>query len=100
MDVEALYGSGSRITCPLRMFSRPWIRRLLSEDHSGADDGHRDNFIFGASLSILYVSVATVISLCNLYQGVVEVVLVVVEVANEVQDWISVSSCSLQLMIK
>ena len=85
------------------MFSLPWIRRLLSEDHSGADDGHRDNFIFGASLSILYVSVATVISLCNLYQGVVEVVemvLVVVEVANEVQEWISVSSCSLQPMIK
>ena len=33
----------------------------------------------------------------------VEVVLVVVEVvevANEVQEWISASSCSLQLMIK
>ena len=31
---------------------------------------------------------------------VVEMVEVVVEVANEVQDWISVSSCSLQPMIK
>ena len=33
-----------------------------------------DNVIFGADLSILFVSVATVISLCNLYQGVVLVV--------------------------
>ena len=42
---QALSGSGSDISCPLRMLSLPWHRSLLlsSEDHSGAGDGQLDN---------------------------------------------------------